>query len=95
MLGQILNTPDSFHYIRIILSQSSYKEGLTETGTQIAKKDYNSSVDTSGLVERLLGFGKIKITFKGSEREPITLYVWRIGAKAKKLEEINAKIIVT
>lgn len=84
-----------FYFIVITPNFINIQEGLTETGTQIAKKDYNSSVDTSGLVERLLGFGKIKITFKGSEREPITLYVWKIGAKAKKLEEISTKTIVT
>lgn len=84
-----------FYYVAITPNFINIQEGLTETGTQIAKKDYNSSVDTSGLVERLLGFGKIKITFKVSDREPITLYVWKIGAKAKKLEELNAKTIVT
>jgi len=84
-----------FYFVVITPNFINIQEGLTETGTQIAKKDYNSSVDTSGLVERLLGFGKIKITFKGSDREPITLYVWKIGAKAKKLEEISAKTIVT
>lgn len=84
-----------FYFVVITPNFINIQEGLTETGTQIAKKDYNSSVDTSGLVERLLGFGKIKITFKGSEREPITLYVWKIGAKAKKLEEISTKTIVT
>lgn len=84
-----------FYFVVITPNFINIQEGLTETGTQIAKKDYNSSVDTSGLVERLLGFGKIKITFKGSDREPITLYVWKIGAKAKMLEEISAKTIVT
>lgn len=84
-----------FYFVVITPNFINIQEGLTETGTQIAKKDYNSSVDTSGLVERLLGFGKIKITFKGSEREPITLYVWKIGAKAKRLEEISTKTIVT
>ena len=84
-----------FYFIVITPNFINIQEGLTETGTQIAKKDYNSSVDTSGLVERLLGFGKIKINFKASEREPITLYVWKIGAKAKILEEISTKTIVT
>ncbi len=84
-----------FYFVVITPNFINIQEGLTETGTQIAKKDYNSSVDTSGLVERLLGFGKIKISFKGSEREPITLYVWKIGAKAKILEEISTKTIVT
>jgi hypothetical protein len=71
------------------------QEGLTETGKQIARRDFHTSVDTTDLAERLFGFGKIIVTFKQSEKEPITLYVWRIGAKAKKLEEMGTKTIVT
>ncbi len=44
-----------FYFVVITPNFINIQEGLTETGTQIAKKDYNSSVDTSGLVERLLG----------------------------------------
>ena len=84
-----------FYYVVITPNFINVQEGLTETGTQIAKKDFYTSVDTIDLVERLLGFGKIKITFKGGERHPIVLYVWRIGAKAKKIEEIGTKMIVT
>jgi hypothetical protein len=40
-------------------------------------------------------FGEIRITFKRGDREPVILYVWRIGAKAKKLEELGTKMIVT
>lgn len=84
-----------FYYVVITPNYINVQEGLTETGKQIARRDFYTSVDTTDLAERLLGFGKIKITFKGSEREPITLYVWKIGAKAKKLEEMGTKTIVT
>jgi hypothetical protein len=84
-----------FYYVVITPNYINVQEGLTETGKQIARRDFYTSVDTTDLAERLLGFGKIKITFKGSDREPITLYVWKIGAKAKMLEEISAKTIVT
>ncbi len=84
-----------FYYVVITPNYINIQEGLTETGKQIARRDFHTSVDTTDLVERLLGFGKIKITFKGGERPPITLYVWRIGTKVKKLEEIGTKMIVT
>ena len=84
-----------FYYVTITPNYINLQEGLTETGTQIARRDFSTSVDTTDLLERLLGFGKIKITFKRSEREPVILYVWRIGAKAKKLEEMGTKTIVT
>lgn len=84
-----------FYYVVITPNYANVQEGLTESGTQIARRDFSTSVDTTDLLERLLGFGKIKISFKRSEREPMTLYVWRIGAKAKKLEEMGTKTIVT
>jgi hypothetical protein len=84
-----------FYYVVITPNYANVQEGLTESGTQIARRDFSTSVDTTDLLERLLGFGKIKISFKRSEREPMTLYVWRIGSKAKKLEEMGTKTIVT
>ena len=84
-----------FYFVAITPNYVNIQEGLTETGVQIARRDFRTSVDTTDLLERLLGFGKIRITFKASEREPMILYVWRIGAKAKRLEELGTKTIVT
>ena len=84
-----------FYYVVITPNYLNIQEGLTETGKQIARRDFHTSVDTTDLAERLFGFGKVVVTFKQSEKEPITLYVWRIGAKAKKLEEMGTKTIVT
>lgn len=84
-----------FYYIVVTPNYLNIQEGLTETGKQIARRDFHTSVDTTDLAERLFGFGKVIVTFKQSEKEPITLYVWRIGAKAKKLEEMGTKTIVT
>jgi len=84
-----------FYYVVITPNYINIQEGLTETGEQIARRDFYTSVDTTDLVERLFGIGKINITFKESERKPMTLLVWRIGAKAEKLEEMGTKLIVT
>jgi hypothetical protein len=84
-----------FYYVVITPNYLNIQEGLTETGKQIARRDFHTSVDTTDLAERLFGFGKIVVTFKQSEKEPMTLYVWRIGTKAKKLEEMGTKTIVT
>ena len=84
-----------FYYVVITPNYLNIQEGLTETGKQIARRDFHTSVDTTDLAERLFGFGKIVVTFKQSEKEPMNLYVWRIGAKAKKLEEMGTKTIVT
>jgi hypothetical protein len=84
-----------FYYVVITPNYLNIQEGLTETGKQIARRDFHTSVDTTDLAERLFGFGKVVVTFKQSEKEPMSLYVWRIGAKAKKLEEMGTKTIVT
>jgi len=84
-----------FYYVVITPNYINIQEGLTETGEQIARRDFYTSVDTTDLVERLFGFGKINITFKESERKPMTMLVWRIGIKAEKLEEMGTKLIVT
>lgn len=84
-----------FYYVVITPNYINIQKGLTETGEQIARRDFYTSVDTTDLVERLFGIGKINITFKESERKPMTLLVWRIGKKAEKLEEMGTKLIVT
>ena len=84
-----------FYYVVITPNYINIQEGLTETGEQIARRDFYTSVDTTDVVERLFGIGKINITFKESKRKPMTLLVWRIGAKAEKLEEMGTKLIVT
>lgn len=84
-----------FYFAVITPNFVNVQVGLTETGEQIARRDFYTGVDTTDLVERLFGVGKIIITFTGRERKPMTLLVWRIGAKAKKLEEMGTKTIVT
>ena len=84
-----------FYYVVITPNYINVQEGLTETGEQIARRDFYTGVDTTDLVERLFGIGKIIITFKDSERKPMIMLVWRIGAKAEKLEEMGTKLIVT
>ena len=70
------------------------QEGPTETGEQIGREDYNSRVDTSDFLERLLGFGRIIITFRDKKREPISLLVWRIQEKVQMLERVRGKFAI-
>jgi len=41
-----------------------------------------------------MGFGRIIITFKDNERQPITVLVWRIQKKAQLLEKVRAKFAI-
>ena len=83
-----------FYYVTITPNYMNLQEGPTESGEQIGREDYNSRVDTSDFLERLMGFGKIIITFKDRKREPIAVLVWRIQKKAQLLESVRAKFAI-
>ncbi|NIA07226.1 MAG: hypothetical protein GWP14_06260 [Actinobacteria bacterium] len=83
-----------FFYVAITPNYMNLQEGPTETGEQIGREDYNSRVDTGDFLERLLGFGKILITFKDQKRQPISLLVWRIDKKAQLLEKVRGKFAI-
>ncbi|HIJ71739.1 MAG TPA: hypothetical protein HPP87_10310 [Planctomycetes bacterium] len=83
-----------FFYVTITPNYMNLQEGPTETGEQIGREDYNSRVDTSDFLERLLGFGRIIITFRDRKREPISLLVWRIQQKAQLLERVRGKFAI-
>ncbi|GAG53329.1 unnamed protein product, partial [marine sediment metagenome] len=83
-----------FYYVSITPNYMNLQEGPTETGEQIGREDYNTRVDTSDFLERLLGFGKIVITFKDRKRQPIILLVCTIRRKAQLLEKVRAKLVI-
>ncbi len=83
-----------FYYITITPNYMNIQEGPTESGEQIGREDYNSRIDTSDFLERLMGFGRIVITFKDRKREPIAVLVWRIRKKAQMLERVRAKFAI-
>jgi hypothetical protein len=83
-----------FHYVAITPNYADIKYGPTESGEQIGREDYNTKVDTSDFLERLLGFGRISITFKDRSRPPLTLLVWRIHKKAETLEQVRAILAI-
>lgn len=81
-----------FYYVAITPNYMNLQEGPTETGEQIGREDYNSRIDTGDFLERLLGFGRIVITFKEKSRPPLILLVWRIQKQAQLLEQVRAKL---
>jgi len=83
-----------FYYVAITPNYMNLQEGPTETGEQIGREDYNTRIDTGDFIERLVGFGRIVITFKEKARLPLTLLVWRIQTKAQMLERVRAKFAV-
>ena len=81
-----------FYYVAITPNYLNLQVGPTEAGEQIGREDYNTKIDTSDFLERLLGFGRISITFKEKPRPPLTLLVWRVERKAEMLEKVRAKL---
>jgi hypothetical protein len=83
-----------FYYAAITPNYLNLQVGPTEAGEQIGREDYNTKVDTGDFLERVLGFGRISITFKDNTRPPLTLLVWRVDRKAEMLERVRAKFAV-
>lgn len=83
-----------FFYVAITPNYLNVQVGPTEAGEQIGREDYNTKIDTSDFVERLLGFGRIIVTFKEKSRAPLTLLVWRVEKKAQMLEKVRGKFAI-
>ena len=83
-----------FYYVAITPNSLDLHAGPTEAGEQVGREDYNTKVDTGDFLERLLGFGRISITFKDNRRPPLTLLVWRVEKRAEMLERVRAKLVM-
>jgi len=83
-----------FYYVAITPNYLNIQVGPTETGEQISREEYSTRIDTGDFLERLLGFGKIVVTFADQRRQPMLLLVGRIGRKASTLESIRGKLAV-
>jgi hypothetical protein len=84
-----------FYYVTITPNYMNLQEGPTESGEQIGREDYNSRIDTSDFLERLMGFGRIVITFREDrKREPVVVLVWQIQRKAQLLERVRGKLAI-
>ena len=83
-----------FYYVAITPNYLNIQIGPTETGEQVSREEYSTRIDTGDFLERMLGFGRIVITFSDQRRQPMLLLVGRIGRKAARLESIRGKLAV-
>jgi len=81
-----------FYYVAITPNYLNIQVGPTETGEQVSREEYSTRIDTGDFLERLLGFGKLIITFSDQRRQPMVLLISRIGKHAKQLESIRGKL---
>lgn len=83
-----------FHYAAFTPNFVNLQKGPTESGEQIGREEFDTLVDTSDLLERLIGFGSISIRFHDPRREPLRMLVWGIGGKSRKLENLRSAITI-
>lgn len=83
-----------FYYVAITPNSLNLQIGPTEAGEQVGREDYSTKVDTGDFLERLMGFGRIIVTFKDNRRPPLCLLVWRVEKKAEMLERVRAKFAI-
>lgn len=83
-----------FYYVTITPNYMNLQQGPTESGEHIGREDYNTIVDTTDFLERLMGFGRIVIIFKDMKRAPMKLLVWNIQRKAQLLERVRGKFAI-
>jgi len=83
-----------FFYVAFTPNYINIQKGPTESGQQIGREEISTIVDTEDLLERMLGFGRISVSFRDSRREDIHLLAWGIGKKSRKLESIRGAIVV-
>lgn len=83
-----------FYYVAITPNYMNIQVGVTESGEQISREEYSTRVDTGDFLERIMGFGRIVITFRDNRRLPLSLLVGRIGKKAATLESLRGILAV-
>ena len=83
-----------FYYVALTPNYMNVQWGPTESGDQIGRDAYSTTVNTDDFLERAFGFGKIMVTFLDQRRPPIVLLVWRIGRKVAALERIRGTMSI-
>ncbi len=83
-----------FYYVTITPNYLNIKSGPTDTDELINRENFSIRTDSSDFLERLLGFGKIVITFTDHSRTPLILLVGRIGQRTAKIEALRGKLAV-
>ncbi|RKZ07769.1 hypothetical protein DRQ25_10740 [Candidatus Fermentibacteria bacterium] len=83
-----------FFYVAFTPNYVNIQKGPTESGQQIGREEISTIVDTEDLLERMLGFGSILVTFRDARQEDIRLLVWGIGKKSRTLESIRGAIVI-
>jgi hypothetical protein len=83
-----------FHFVAITPNYLNIQTGPTESAEQVTREEFSTRIDTGDFLERILGYGRIIITFANQRRPPMILLVGRIGKRAVMLESIRGTLVV-
>ena len=83
-----------FYYTAFTPNYLNIQIGPTETGEQVSREEYSTRIDTGDFLERLLGYGKLIVTFADHRRQPVVLLISRIAKRARALESIRGKLVL-
>lgn len=83
-----------FYYVAVTPNYMNIQAGPTETGEQVGRENFSTRIDTGDFLERILGFGRIIITFADHHRPPLVLLVSRIGKKAAVIESLRGVMAI-
>ena len=84
----------TFQYIEITPNYINIQMGLAETGEQLSREQYSTRIEAEDLIERLLGFGRLVITFRDTRRPPMMFLVHGVGRKSAQLAGIRGTYLV-
>jgi hypothetical protein len=84
----------TFQYVEITPNYINIQMGLAETGEQLSREQYSTRIEAEDLIERLLGFGRLIITFRDTRRPPMMFLVHGVGRKSAQLEGIRGTYLV-
>jgi hypothetical protein len=77
-----------FHFVAITPSTVLVRRGFSKPTAQFPTADCAIEIDRGDLPKRLLGFGRVIITFKDPSQKTIKLLCGRIGNKAARLKAV-------
>ena len=84
----------TFQYAEITPNYINIQMGLAETGEQLSREQYSTRIEAEDLVERLLGFGRLIVTFRDTRRPPMVFLIHGVGRKSAQLEGIRGTYLV-
>jgi len=84
----------TFQYVEITPNYINIQMGLAETGEQLSREQYSTRIEAEDLIERLLGFGRLIITFRDTRRPPMMFLIHGVGRKSAQLEGIRGTYLV-